>query len=151
MIPQMTEEELKSRLAENAFDFLERAIDEFKGRPKYSIINFYAAVELFLKARLLHEHWSLIVLKTHRQKFESGDFVSVSFEGMCERLRKVVQSALPEGAQRNFDVVRKHRNRMVHFFHNATEDQGAKTESVAGEQLRPWCDLHDLRNSNHSE
>jgi hypothetical protein len=141
----MTEEELESRLAENAIDFLERAIDEFKERPKYSIINFYSAVELFLKARLLHEHWSLIVLKDpDRHKFESGDFVSVSFDGLCERLRRVVQSALPDGVQRNFDVVRKHRNRMVHFFHHANDNRGAEIEAVAGEQLRAWYDLHEL-------
>ena len=48
-----------ARLTENSIDFLTEAIDGFQVQPKYSIIHFYTAVELFLKARLLHEHWSL--------------------------------------------------------------------------------------------
>jgi hypothetical protein len=131
------------RLTENAVDFLMRAIDEFKDRPKYSVINFYAAIELFLKARLLHEHWSLIILKEpDRVKFEKGDFVSVSFDGACERLQNVVQSPIPPRAKKNFDTIRKHRNKMVHFFHDA--DRAPETESIALEQLRAWHDLHEL-------
>ncbi|HEX4556398.1 MAG TPA: hypothetical protein VH249_20580 [Xanthobacteraceae bacterium] len=83
----MAEMDHLSRLIENALDFLTRAIDEFEGAPKYSIIHFYAAIELFLKARLLDEHWSLIVSKEpDRAKFESGDFVSVAFDTICIRL-----------------------------------------------------------------
>uniref|UniRef100_E6QVY9 HEPN domain-containing protein n=1 Tax=mine drainage metagenome TaxID=410659 RepID=E6QVY9_9ZZZZ len=43
------------KLVDNAFDFLDKAGREFKSEPKYSVIHFYAALELFLKARLLHE------------------------------------------------------------------------------------------------
>lgn len=131
------------RLTENAVDFLNRAIDDFKDRPKYSIINFHTAVELFLKARLSHEHWSLIVLKApDRQKFEVGDFHSVSFDEACVRLHNIVQSPVPDGARKNFDAVRKHRNKMVHFFHEA--DGGGEVAAIAGEQLRAWYDLHKL-------
>jgi hypothetical protein len=141
----MTHAELMSRLIENAIDFLIRAIEEFQSKPKYSIIHFYTAVELFLKARLLHEHWSLVVLKDpDRTKFESGDFISVSFEVSCERLRKVAQSPVPESAQRNFDTIRKHRNKMVHFFHQAGQTPGPDIEAVAKEQLRAWYDLDQL-------
>ncbi|MBN1293095.1 MAG: hypothetical protein JXB48_14745, partial [Candidatus Latescibacteria bacterium] len=52
-----------NKLIENAFDFFERSLDEFEDNPKYSVIHFYAAVELFLKARLMAEHWSLVVLR----------------------------------------------------------------------------------------
>jgi len=133
-----------SRLTDNAVDFLNRAIDDFKDQPKYSIINFHTAVELFLKARLLHEHWSLIVLKSpDRQKFEAGDFISVPFDEACGRLQSIVQSPVPEGARKNFDAIRKHRNKMVHFFHEA-DDAGPQIASIAGEQLRAWYDLHQL-------
>ena len=50
-----------NRLVENAFDFLFKAISEIEGQPKYSVIHFYAAVELFVKARLMKEHWSLVI------------------------------------------------------------------------------------------
>jgi hypothetical protein len=100
------------RLVENALDFLTKAIKGFKTEPKYSMINFYAARELFLKARLMHEHWSLVVMKEpDRDKFEAGDFASVSFEAACERLQKVVRSPIPQMAKRNFDLVRRHLSR----------------------------------------
>jgi hypothetical protein len=135
----------KKRLIENALDFLARAIDDLKEQPKHSIINFYSAVELFLKARLLQEHWSLTVSKdADRQKFEAGDFVSVSFETACERLQNIVQSPISPSARRNFDAVRKHRNKMVHFFHEADQAPANKLEAIAREQLRAWYDLHKL-------
>jgi DNA-directed RNA polymerase subunit RPC12/RpoP len=73
-----------------------------------------------------------------RQRFESGDFVSVSFDEACVRLRKVVQSPISERAVRNFDTIRKHRNRVVHFYH------GADLREVVSEQLRAWYDLQQL-------
>jgi hypothetical protein len=134
----------KKHLTENALDFLTRAIDDFKDRPKHSIINFYSAVELFLKARLLQEHWSLIVLKdADRHKFEAGDFISVPFETACERLQNIVQTPVPPKARQTFDAIRKHRNKMVHFFHEA-ERATAKLETIAREQLRAWYELHKL-------
>ena len=61
----------------NAFDFLGRSIDELEKHPKYSVIHFYSAIELFVKARLLKEHWALIVMKpdqADKAKFLRGDF-----------------------------------------------------------------------------
>jgi hypothetical protein len=97
-----------------------------------------------LKARLLHEHWSLIVRHApDRQKFEAGDFQSVQFDEACVRLQNIVQSPIPEGARKNFDAIRKHRNKMVHFFHEA-DGAGPEIAAIAGEQLRAWYDLHKL-------
>jgi hypothetical protein len=48
-------------VVENALDFLKQSILELKKSPKYSVIHFCAAIELFLKARLMLEHWTLIV------------------------------------------------------------------------------------------
>ncbi|MGC1779727.1 MAG: hypothetical protein WBB34_17465 [Xanthobacteraceae bacterium] len=56
----------------------------------------------------------------------------------------MVQSALSEGAQKNFDVIRRHRNKMVHFFHHADRDFGSEIQKVAEEQLRAWYDLNEL-------
>jgi hypothetical protein len=143
--PPTTDDEFKDRLIENAIDFLEGAIKQFKEQPKYSVIHFYAAVELFLKARLIKEHWSLIVFRDpDRHRFENGDFISVPFDVICERLRKVVQSAIPERAQKNFDTIRKHRNKMIHFFHPDENKSATAMRSVAEEQLRAWYDLNQL-------
>jgi len=120
------------------------AIDGFESQPKYSIINSYSAVELFLKARLLHEHWSLVVAKEpDKQRFDVGDFQSVTFEEAFKRLRNIVQSPLPEPARESFDAIRKHRNKMVHFFHEADRST-TSIEAVAAEQLRAWYQLNVL-------
>ncbi|WP_062177781.1 hypothetical protein [Sphingopyxis sp. C-1] len=128
----------------NAVDFLESATREFrKGRPKPSIIAFHSAVELFLKARLMHEHWSLVVSKgPSLTQFQSGDFVSVTFEEACDRLVKIVGHPLPERARRAFDALRKHRNKLVHFFQDL-EAPGVK-EQIAEEQLHAWHALSGL-------
>jgi hypothetical protein len=138
----VTQDELFDRLTSNAIDFVLGAIDQVRSQPKYSIINFYAAVELFLKARLLREHWSLVVNKEpDLTRFESGDFQSVTFEEACIRLAKIVGSPVPDPARKAFDAVRKHRNRMVHFFHQAKD---STIETVVAEQLRAWYYLNEL-------
>ncbi len=141
----MSKDNLSDHLTKNAIDFLIRAIEDFKTQPKYSIIHFYSAVELFLKARLLSEHWSLVVQRDpDRLKFEAGDFIAVTFADACARLEKVVQSPIPDNARKNFDAIRKHRNKMVHFFHEATLSSEAQIAAIAQEQLRAWYDLNKL-------
>jgi len=51
----------RNELTESAFDFLEKSVDELEKHPKYSVIHFATAVELLLKARLMREHWTLVV------------------------------------------------------------------------------------------
>jgi hypothetical protein len=131
------------RLVENAFDFLTGSLKLLKEDPKRSVIDFYTAVELFLKARLLCEHWSLIVTKEpDRAQFLSGDFNSVTFDEACSRLRKVLQQGISDEARTAFNVIRQHRNRMVHFFHGS-DVENIRTK-IALEQLQAWCHLNRL-------
>jgi hypothetical protein len=145
----MKHEQMLDRLVENALDFLERSLADFDKEPKYSVIHFYAAVELFLKARLLQEHWSLVVTKRQDpdlKKFESGDFQSVTLDEAAEKLDKVLQSPLTPAEHSQFRKLAKHRNRMVHFFHDAATAQaqdGLKQE-IAIEQLKAWYYLNRL-------
>jgi hypothetical protein len=119
-------------LVENALNFLNHAIDEFENEPKYSIIHFYAAVELFLKARLLAEHWMLVVSKdAGRDRFIAGDFISVTFSETCARLTKIVKSGIDDRAKGKFDSIRKHRNKMLHFFHEADGESKSLIEEIA--------------------
>jgi len=140
----MYKKDLKKNLVGNALDFLKRAIEEFDQYPKYSVIHFYTALELFLKARLLDEHWSLVVsTKPDWKKFIEGDFVSVTFEEACTRLDKILQAPLPESSKNKFNKIREHRNKMVHFFHNA-KTSPKEMDKIAAEQLSAWYDLHKI-------
>jgi hypothetical protein len=140
----MNKSDLMANLIGNAIDFLNKAIGEFDTHPKYSIINFYTAIELFMKARLLDEHWSLVVSKNPDwEMFIKGDFVSVTFEECTERLKKIANSGITDVTKKKFDSIRKHRNKMVHFFHTAKTSK-KEMEVIVGEQLSAWCDLHKI-------
>lgn len=137
------------RLVENAIDFLIDAVNRLRESPKYSIISFHSAVELFLKARLMAEHWTLVVARRQEpdwSKFESGDFQSVSLEEAAVRLEKVVKSGLSQKELKVFREVSNHRNKTVHFYHAAhTEDeQNSLLREVAQRQLVAWYFLHRL-------
>ena len=49
------------RLTLNAMSFLRLATSDYANRANQMAIRVYTAIELILKARLLHEHWSLMV------------------------------------------------------------------------------------------
>jgi len=137
------------RLVDNALDFLTHSIGELDTYPKYSIIHFSAAMELFLKARLMSEHWSLVV--THGQKadlakFVAGDFRSVSLDEAIDKLDRILQTGLTEPEIRVFRDVARHRNKTVHFFHEAdySSRQQDIRQEIAKEQLRAGYFLHRL-------
>ena len=144
------------RLVENAIDFLVRSIDEIEERPKYSIIHFHAAVELFLKARLASEHWSLVVAQGQEadwRKFISGDFRSVSLEEAAKKIDKIIQNGLTNNELKSFRDVMKHRNKVVHFFHEANyeEDRAKSIKEIVKQQLRAWYFLHRILNQKWND
>lgn len=131
-------------LIANATDFLKSATADLSARPKHSVIAFYTAIELILKARLMAEHWTLVVSKNaDRGSFAKGDFVSVTFDEACARLQSVIGSPLPDDAKAIFNSLRKHRNKMVHFYHEGETDKNA-LEAIALEQLLGWRALVSL-------
>jgi len=136
-------------LVENALDFLANALEEIKeGEAKYSILHFYAAVELFIKARLMMEHWSLIITKGDEpdwDKFVTGDFRSVSLDDAANRLKKVVRDGLLDEEMKAFKNVARHRNKFAHFFHaDHQRNDSDSMSSIVGEQLKAWYFLHRI-------
>ena len=140
-------------LVRNAIDFLRKSVDELEKSPKYSVIHFYAAIELFLKARLLAEHWTLILSDINRvqkkqdetilSKFEAGDFVSVSLKKCRDRLRDTCDVQMPVKAFEYFDKVRQHRNKMVHFYH-PDYSETTSLATIVPEQWSAWYHLRRL-------
>jgi len=148
----MNKEEMFSRLVENAFDFLFKAISEIEDQPKYSVIHFYAAVELFVKARLMNEHWALVVSQRQEadwDKFIAGDFQSVTLTEAANKLKKIVRSGLSKADIDAFKEVANDRNKMIHFFHAAhTEEESGKFKrDIVKKQLKAWFFLHLLLTS----
>ncbi len=145
----MNKEEMFNQLVENAFDFLFKAVSEIGGQPKYSVIHFYTAVELFVKARLMKEHWSLVISQRQEadwDKFIAGDFQSVTLIEAANKLKKVVLSGLSKAEFEAFREVANDRNKMVHFFHEAhSEEESDKFKrDIVKKQLKAWFFLHQL-------
>jgi hypothetical protein len=133
----------------NAFDFLEKSVRELEKAPKYSVINFWAAVELFLKARLLREHWVLVVSKLQDAKFEGvrkSEFFSVTVADCFYRLRHIVNEPLTSHEEQCFKVLYDHRNKLIHFFHPEYVGPSNATllEEIVCEQIKAWVYLHRL-------
>jgi hypothetical protein len=137
-------------LVRNALDFLRKSVAALPKQPKYSLIHFVSALELFLKARLLLEHWTLVVARpdrANRTAFEAGDFQSVTMEEALQRLQHVAGERISPEEEQCFTVIRQHRNRLVHFFHkpyNTSPPDHRAIETVVTEQCKAWFYLHRL-------
>lgn len=146
----LSEDELFVSLVDSAFEFLNKAIEEFGESAKFSTIHFATAIELFLKARLMKEHWSLLVEKTEqadRTAFFKGKLKSVSSAQAVQRLRKIADVSIPEPSREIFEEIARHRNKMVHFIHE--EVKGNETSipemtQIAAEQCAGWLALRLL-------
>ena len=134
-------------LTRNAFDFLQHAVAEFDRAPKYSVIHFCSAIEMLLKARLMQEHWSLIVSKPDQAdlaKFKAGDFISVTLQEARARIRNIANEDIGDEAYASFRTLANHRNKVVHFFHHGLESDQTAKEAIVAEQCRAWFHLHRL-------
>jgi hypothetical protein len=97
----------------------------------------------------MYEHWTLIVTKRQEpdwDKFVSGDFQSVSLDEAANRLDKIVRSGLSGAELASFREVAKHRNKMVHFFHEAhsAEESNKLLQGIIKQQLKAWYFLQQL-------
>jgi len=144
---QQTKEEMFDAVVKNAIDFIDASLDNLDKRPKNGIVDFYTAIELFLKARLMAEHWTLIVGKpesANLTSFSVGDFHSVYLDDAAKRLKDIVGEAIEETALNNFKALAEHRNQIVHFAHTAYPDVGGSKAGVVIEQWVSWRWLHEL-------
>jgi hypothetical protein len=155
------QEDIFNQLVSNAFDFLDRALNEFEGQTKHSIIDFYSATELFLKARLMKEHWTLTLSglsggdspkngKNILQKFKQGDFHSVTLDQSIGRLKNIVGIDLSGPEFSAFDKIRNERNKAVHFYPSKNNNTTYR-EQLAEDQLIAWYFLHKLISNEWKE
>jgi hypothetical protein len=147
--------ELFNSLVENGFDFLKKSVADIKKSPKYSVIDFCSAVEIFLKARLVREHWSLILSKPELAdviKFKAGDFISVSMEEAIRRLDNICNEKISLETREAFKATRNHRNKLVHFFHPGyAKPSKNNIEQIVAEVCRAWFYIHQLLTNQWSD
>ncbi|KTC76163.1 hypothetical protein Lbir_0232 [Legionella birminghamensis] len=113
-------------IIENAIDFLKKSLEDINGDLKFSYINFWTGVELLLKARIISEHWSLIVKgQPNLDKYLSGDFCSINFDEMCDVLEKVISSPIDKAHKNILTNIKNHRNKWIHFCNPLSEKDKA--------------------------
>lgn len=146
-------DDMFSSLVNNAVDFTRVSLQELKEHPKYSVIHFCSGVEIFFKARLMMEHWSLVVARPENANmadFQSGKSKSVGLDEAINRLKNIAGESFSDDAKKTFENLREHRNRLVHFFHTdyiGTSVDQAVIANVVSEQCRAWLHLHRLLTS----
>jgi hypothetical protein len=128
---------LQMSLLENAYDFLDAAIDRLLERDesakhfKYAILHLASAIELLLKKCLYEEHWSLVfadINKANKSSLESGDFKSVYFDDAVKRLEDICQIDFTKHKSVLASLKRK-RNEIEHY-HLAIDENEAMSMMV---------------------
>jgi hypothetical protein len=135
-------------LVESAFDFFEKAIAEYDTFPKYAVLHLAASVELFLKSRLMVEHWSLIFDSDSRPNFDklcNGDFESVTVNDAIAKLNGILPSKLHVSveASKEFASLAKERNKIAHFLHSKLNNKKLQG-MIVSQQCRVWYYIHAL-------
>ena len=142
-------DQILENLTKNGLDFLERAASELPTAPKYSVIHFASGLEILLKARLLSEHWTLTLAKPESadlDKFKAGDFQSVRADEVLGRIERVTAEQFAERERTAFRDINRHRNRIVHFYHDRYNVRSGSPEltGIVTEQTRAWFYLQRL-------
>lgn len=131
---------IKFDVIDNAFDFLEVAVENFTNFQetgsardiKYGLLHLSAAVELLLKQRLSDEHWSLVfdnVNKASITKYDSIDFSSVRLSDCIQRLCFVCGVNIEERHKKSISRLRGLRNKVEHFSFEVSREEGLAVAS----------------------
>lgn len=122
--------DIEFRPVRNGMDYLLSAVTHLTGgqQPpgdrdlKYAVLHLHAATEVLLKARLVREHWSLVisdVRKATEKKFREGDFSSVTVEATMDRLRDIVGLDIGQANRTAITNLTQTRNALTHYGHTA--------------------------------
>ncbi|ENM3767982.1 hypothetical protein V9R55_003536 [Vibrio cholerae] len=138
-------------VVQNAILFLNSSFENLENSPRSSVIDLYTAIELLFKARLMKEHWALIITRPEDAKitsFENGNFHSVYLEQSEKRLTNICGEKFKKEAMDNFKALGEHRNQIVHFAHTGF---GENRKTVIFEHWASWYYLYDLVTKQWSE
>jgi len=141
-------EDVFNSIVKNALEFSLYSADEFEIQPKRSLIDFIVALELFIKARLLKEHWTLLLnnlSKGNYANFVSGNLMTVEFDDAIDRLDKVLQEPLTKQERECFKRLRSHRNKLIHFYNAEYSRKSEKAKLNALTEISEgWFRLYQL-------
>ena len=133
--------EFSYELFENGLDFILSGLENLgkkqldKRAYKFGILHLAAGIELIFKERLRREHWSLLfenIDKAHAAALANGDFKSVGFESLVNRLANIAKVCIAKNESQTINELRKKRNKAQHF---QITDTPAAIESVTAQAV----------------
>ncbi len=138
-------------VAQNSIDFLINSLDEdeINKKTKYSIINFSAGIELLLKARLIHEHWSLVIIgEPNFQSFKDGNARTLNFKALLPQIKSAIDGKIPhyEKTKNALNKLADHRNKWIHFYHEScfSSTTGVDLDVIIADQFLVWFLIKEL-------
>jgi hypothetical protein len=140
--------QLRDDLARNGLAFLHRAAEELEERPHEALVHLAIGIELVLKARLAHEHWTLVDEKPGDNSL--GDILqgtprTVGFDKLATRIRNACGHGWSKADIATIKAIGEHRNKVVHFYHPALNGPDDELRSqVAQAQFRGWAMVRSL-------
>jgi hypothetical protein len=146
----------------NGLDYLDSAIMHMHEGPrprnlKYCILHLHAAVEIFLKARLIQEHWTLACADPGRADmtlYRRGEFKSVTLEVAIARLKAVCEIRLDVPSKAAIEQLTRERNKIAHFgLDTVDDDYLVRIETLTGKCLDviiQFIDSHLYAGADHA-
>ncbi|MFD9770733.1 hypothetical protein ACFWXE_10450 [[Kitasatospora] papulosa] len=128
--PRRQQSDIEFRPVRNGMDYLLSAVQHLTAgqQPpgerdlKYAVLHLHAATEVLLKARLVRDHWSLVIAdvsKATEAKFRAGDFNSVTVEAAIDRLRNLAGLDIGQTNRMAIKALTGTRNALTHYGHAA--------------------------------
>ncbi|MEC3267988.1 hypothetical protein P9133_26775 [Bacillus thuringiensis] len=121
-------DKLNLELVDNALDFILKSLDSIDTTEskdlKYTALHIFPGVLLILKERLRIIDWKLLFQnesKADKNKFKTGDFQSVSFDTLLERLEEN-SITIDDEFKNELKWLRNERNKIEHFTVNVSVD-----------------------------
>jgi hypothetical protein len=112
---------IAENLLENAHEFSKRAAEDLvKNDYKFSLIHFCSAIEQILKARLILEHWMLIIDKNkidsaRLEEFNKGRLKTIPIDSVLQRSANLFDNVDTHYIERIKELFNE-RNKIIHFY-----------------------------------
>jgi len=122
---------MQDKTVKMSLDFLESSVDYLSNQDsglselQFSLIHLTSSIELILKARIIEEHWTLVIddLKNINEKrFLSGDFRSISVSEALDRVVNVCGCNIDDKKKAKLQRLFKARNKIIHIGFGVSRD-----------------------------
>lgn len=156
---------LEGNLTKNALAFLRRAIFQMNSAAEdgddqqlaFAVVDLAVATEVLIKARLLREHWTLILADVNKAKLAellSGSARTITHEQAVSRLEQIAGVSLTGSNFAHEQAIKQIfqlRNRAAHFTlgHEATD--GIRTQMGLGLNFLLWFLDEEFKTVNELE